>query len=69
MLEAQPAAGPARTLGTVGGQVDFNFTLALRLPMTFSLGYAHGFEMNSAPPPFGVGRRPHGEVMASLKIL
>ena len=69
VLEAQPAAGPARTLGTVGGQVDFNFTLALRLPMTFSLGYAHGFEMNSAPPPFGVGRRPHGEVMASLKIL
>jgi len=68
ILEVQPPTGPARTLATVGGQVDFNFTLALRLPMTFSVGYAHGFELNAAPG-FDVGRRPHGEVMASLKVL
>jgi len=71
-----PASGPERNLATVGAQVDFNFTIALRLPMTFSLGYAHGFELDNgagvdaqAPAPMGVGLRPSGEFMASLKIL
>ncbi len=67
-LAVQPPTGPTRTFGTVGGQVDFNFTLALRLPMTFSVGYARGFEFDSAPGG-AFGRRSHGEVMASLKIL
>ena len=60
VLAVKPGVGPARTLETAGGQVDFNFTVALRLPMTFSLGYAMGFEH---------GRRQNSEVMASLKIL
>ncbi len=33
-----------RTVGNAGAQVDFNFTLAHRLPMTFSVGYAAGIE-------------------------
>jgi len=41
-------------------QVDWNFTVALRLPMTFSIGYAEGF----------VEGTPHrGQILASLKIL
>ena len=71
-----PSAGPERNLATVGAQVDFNFTIALRLPMTFSVGYAHGFDLDNgagvdarAPAPMGVGLRPSGEFMASLKIL
>jgi hypothetical protein len=71
-----PASGPERNLATVGAQVDFNFTIALRLPMTFSVGYARGFDLDSgagadaqAPAPLGVGLRPGGEFMASLKIL
>ncbi len=68
VLRAQPAAGPAWTLGSVGGQVDFNFTLALRLPMTFSVGYARGYELGG-PPGVDPGRRRRGELMFSLKIL
>jgi hypothetical protein len=60
VLAVQPGFGPSRTFETVGAQVDWNFTLALRLPMVFSVGYALGFEE---------GRRQHSEVMASLKIL
>jgi hypothetical protein len=56
---AQPT-GPNRTLETAGGQLDFNFTVALRLPMTFSVGYAHGMEHD---------RPGHDEVMVSLKIM
>jgi hypothetical protein len=42
--------------------------------MTFSVGYAHGFDLDNgadaqAPAPMGVGLRPGGEIMASLKIL
>lgn len=33
-----------RTVGNAGVQVDLNFTLAHRLPMTFSVGYAAGIE-------------------------
>ena len=49
-----------RTLYTLGAQVDFNFTLAHRLPMTFSVGYAAGFES-------GESRRD--EALISLKIM
>jgi hypothetical protein len=49
-----------QTYETAGIQVDWNFTVAVRLPMTLSLGYAHGF--GKAP-----GRAD--EVMLSLKIL
>ncbi len=49
-----------RLLGTLGAQIDLNFTLAHRLPMTFSIGYAAGFE----------DRAIHSdEWMISLKIL
>ena len=51
---------PSRTLGDVGGQLDWNFTVALRLPMTLSLGYAAGLEAHE---------RAHNELMLSLKIL
>jgi hypothetical protein len=60
VLEAGPPSGRAQTFESVGGQLDFNFTAAFRLPMTFSLGYASGFEPNG---------RQRSEVMASLKIL
>ena len=77
IMAAGPPTGGERTLATVGGQVDFNFTLALRLPMTFSIGYAHGFELEntrgldlgSATDNTGTGPRGHGEVLISLKIL
>jgi hypothetical protein len=49
------------TLENVGLQLDLNFTVALRLPMTLSVGYAHGFGNASVP-----GRE---EILASLKIL
>ncbi len=49
-----------RRLTTVGGQVDFRFTLAHRLPMTLSIGYAVGY-INS--------RRDDQEWMISLKVL
>jgi hypothetical protein len=48
------------TYETVGFQLDWNFTVALRLPMTFSIGYSEGF-IDSNPH--------HGEILASLKIL
>ncbi len=74
VLADQPTTGGEQTLATVGAQVNFNFTVALRLPMTFSLGYAHGFALSNAPDPatggpVDVGLRPSGEFMASLKIL
>lgn len=45
---------------TVGAQFDFNFTVALRLPMTFSIGVAEGFRESGDSST---------EVIASLKIL
>ncbi len=68
VMAIQPPNGPEQNLASVGGQLDFNFTFALRLPMTFSVGYARGFEFNPAPG-LDLGRRQHGEAMASLKIL
>ncbi|MDB5430464.1 MAG: hypothetical protein JWP35_1580 [Caulobacter sp.] len=59
MVVEQPF-GPNRNLQTAGFQVDWNFTFAFRLPMTFSVGYAQGFED---------GRTSHSETMISLKIL
>ena len=55
-----PPTGPERTLESVGGQADLNFTVGLRLPMTLSLGLAEGLEH---------GQRDHTEFMLSLKIL
>jgi len=44
----------------VGGQLDWNFTVALRLPMVLSFGYAAGLESRE---------RLRDELMVSLKIL
>jgi hypothetical protein len=60
VLAIEPGGRGARTLQTLGGQLDFNFTFALRLPMVLSFGAAAGFED---------GRRRGDEVMVSLKIL
>ncbi|MGQ0532102.1 MAG: YncE family protein [Caulobacteraceae bacterium] len=59
-LYAEPASGDARSLQTIGIQTDWNFTVAHRLPMVFSLGYAEGFED---------GERQGNEVLVSLKIM
>ena len=48
------------TVTTLGFQVDWQFTLAHRLPMTLSIGYAAGFED---------GDQHDDEWLASLKIL
>jgi len=60
VMVVNPGARDDQTAETLGVQVDFNFTVALRLPLTFSVGYAKG--LGDAP-----GRRD--ELMASLKIL
>ena len=60
VLEVDPGGRDRRTLETVGGQLDFNFTFALRLPMVLSVGAASGFEN---------GRHRGNEAMISLKIL
>lgn len=49
-----------RTVASVGAQLDLEFTIAHRLPMTFSVGYASGYES---------GDRLNNEWMISLKIL
>lgn len=59
-LEADPAIGDRRSLQTLGIQTDWNFTIAHRLPMVLSLGYAEGFED---------GERQGSEVLVSLKIM
>ena len=53
-------SGPKHTLSNVGMQLDWNFTVALRLPMTFSIGYAAGFDR---------GALQRNEFMVSLRIL
>ena len=60
VLYADQANGVDRTLSSIGAQVDFRFTLAHRLPMTLSVGYAAGYE-NS--------HKVDDEWMVSLKIL
>ncbi len=59
-LEAEPAVGERRSYQTIGIQTDWNFTVAHRLPMVLSLGYAEGFED---------GERRGNEVLVSLKIM
>ena len=59
-LYAEPAFGEERSLQTVGVQTDWNFTIAHRLPMVLSLGYAEAFED---------GERHGSEVLVSLKIM
>jgi hypothetical protein len=53
-------SGSNHTLSNVGIQLDWNFTVALRLPMTFSIGYAAGFDNGSLQ---------RNEFMLSLRIL
>jgi hypothetical protein len=60
VLDTDPGTHEGRTLGDVGFQLDFEFSVAVRLPMTFSFGGALGVENGTART---------GEVMASLKIL
>ena len=59
-LQADPGKAFQRTVTTLGMQLDLNFTLGHRLPMTFSVGYASGRED---------GERMDDEWMVSLKIL
>lgn len=59
-LETEDRLGERRSLQTVGVQTDWNFTVAHRLPMTLSLGYARGFED---------GETASDEVLLSLKIM
>jgi len=59
-LEAEPSVGERRSYQTIGIQTDWNFTVAHRLPMVLSLGYAEGFED---------GERRGNEVLVSLKIM
>ena len=54
------AAGINHDYMTVGGQVDLAFTVALRLPMVFSIGAARGF---------ADGKSEKTEFLASLKIM
>jgi hypothetical protein len=59
-LYVEPSVGESRSLQTIGIQTDWNFTVAHRLPMVLSLGYAEGFED---------GERHGSEVLVSLKIM
>ncbi len=59
-LLANPTGANSREVFTAGFQVDLNFTLAHRLPMTFSAGFASGFES---------GQARNDEVLISLKIM
>jgi hypothetical protein len=59
-LIVEPGQRTQRTFLNAGAQIDFHFTLAHRLPMTLSVGYAAGFED---------GDKLDSEAMVSLKIL
>ena len=59
MLTEDPD-GKAHDYQTVGAQVDLAFTVALRLPMVFSVGAAAGF---------ADGDYRKTEFLASLKIM
>ena len=60
VLAGDPGSRTGRTVEDVGFQLDWNFTVAVRLPMTLSLGDAIGVED---------GRVRQNEIMLSLKIL
>jgi len=53
-------AGHGHHYFDLGGQLDFNFTVALRLPMVFSVGAAGGW---------ADGHYRKTEFLASLKIM
>lgn len=57
---ADPGEPFERTVTSLGAQLDLNFTIAHRLPMTLSVGYAAGYDE---------GDRVGDEWMVSLKIL
>ncbi len=57
---ADPGESFERTVTSVGAQLDLSFTIAHRLPMTLSVGYAAGYDE---------GNRVGDEWMLSLKIL
>ena len=59
-LRTDPGDPIERNVTTAGIQLDLEFTIAHRLPMTFSIGYAAGYEH---------GIRQSDEWMVSLKIL
>jgi len=52
--------GTNHTYADIGGQLDLNFTVALRLPMVFSVGAAAGWRD---------GHYRKTEWLASLKIM
>ncbi len=60
VMAARTPEGDKRTYQSVGGQLDLAFTVALRLPMVFSVGAAAGFED---------GHYRKTEWLASLKIM
>jgi len=60
VLAADPGRSSSRTLFDVGFQLDWNFAVAVRLPMTLSIGDAIGIEHGSVQ---------RNEIMVSLKIL
>jgi hypothetical protein len=59
-MAAETQDGRGHDYTDVGGQLDLNFTVALRLPMVLSVGAAAGFED---------GHYRKTELMASLKIM
>jgi len=60
VLVADPGKSYERTFTSLGFQLDLQFTLMHRLPMTLSAGYAAGFRK---------GDKLDDEIMISLKIL
>ena len=62
VLVGDPGRSASHTYESLGFQLDWNFTIAVRLPMTFSIGYARGFSDSSITS-------RHDEILASLKIL
>jgi hypothetical protein len=60
IMPAEHPDGTDHTYADFGGQLDLNFTVALRLPMVLSFGAAAGFQD---------GHYRKTELMASLKIM
>jgi hypothetical protein len=60
VMATSNADGSRHRYTDVGAQLDFNFTVALRLPMVFSVGAAAGFDG---------GDYRKTEWLASLKIM
>jgi hypothetical protein len=60
VLATDPGSSSSRTLEDAGFQLDWNFRVAVRLPMTLSMGSALGIEH---------GHVRRNEIMVSLKIL